>query len=85
MAAALAIQKLETSGFQTSLARSRAFVQRWAYAYCDAGIEALKDKPRGGSVATNQRRERVRGIDRLRATDPDLRISVLGRAAIYEH
>lgn len=51
MAAALAIQKRETVDIQTSLGRSRGFVQRWAYAYRDGGIEALKDKPRGGSVA----------------------------------
>jgi len=51
MAAALAIQKRETSDIQRALGRSRAFVQRWAYAYRDCGIEALKDKPCGGSVA----------------------------------
>jgi len=51
MAAPLAIQKRETVDIQTSLGRSRGFVQRWAYAYRDGGIEALKDKPRGGSVA----------------------------------
>lgn len=51
MAAALAIQKRETEDIQKALGRSRGFVQRWAYAYRDGGIEALKDKPRGGSVA----------------------------------
>lgn len=51
MAAALAIEKLETQDIQKALGRSRGFVQRWAYAYRDGGIEALKDKPRGGSVA----------------------------------
>ena len=50
MAAALAIDKRETSDIQTSLGRSRGFVQRWAFAYRDGGIEALKDKPRGGSL-----------------------------------
>ena len=49
MAAALAIEKLETEDIQKALGRSRGFVQRWAYAYRDGGIEALKDKPRGGS------------------------------------
>jgi len=51
MAPALAIEKLDTKGIQKALGRSRGFVQRWAYAYRDGGIEALKDKPRGGSVA----------------------------------
>lgn len=51
MAAALAIERRETADIQRSLCRSRGFVQRWAYAYRDGGIEALKDKPRGGSVA----------------------------------
>ncbi len=41
------------SGRQTlwivgALGRSRAFVQRWVYAYRDGGIDAIKDKPRGG-------------------------------------
>ena len=51
MVAALAIEKRETADIQKSLGRSRGFVQRWAYAYRDGGIGALKDKPRGGSVA----------------------------------
>ena len=42
------------SGRQTlwitgGLGRRRAFVQRWVYAYRDGGIDALKEKPRGGS------------------------------------
>lgn len=51
MAAVLAIQQMETADIQQALNRSRGFVQRWVYAYRDGGIEALKDKPRGGSVA----------------------------------
>lgn len=51
MVAILAIERRETLDIQRSLCRSRGFVQRWAYAYRDGGIEALKDKPRGGSVA----------------------------------
>ena len=39
----------ETADIQRMLLRSRGFVQRWAYAYRDGGIDALKDKPRGGS------------------------------------
>jgi len=51
MVAVLAIERRETADIQRSLCRSRGFVQRWAYAYRDGGIEALRDKPRGGSVA----------------------------------
>lgn len=45
----LAIQQRETRDIEVALDRSRAFVQRWAYAYRDGGIEALKDLRRGGS------------------------------------
>lgn len=51
MVAVLAIEKVETLEIQRSLCRSRGFVQRWAYAYRDGGVEALNDKPRGGSAA----------------------------------
>jgi transposase len=33
-----------------ALCRSRRFVQRWAYAYRDGGIEALAARPRGGDM-----------------------------------
>ncbi len=51
MVAVLAIESVETLEVQRSLCRSRGFVRRWAYVYRDGGAEALKDKPRGGSVA----------------------------------
>lgn len=62
MAAALAIERRETADIMTSLNRSRGFVQRWAYAYRDGGIGALKDKPRGGSTAkiSGEKAERLR-------------------------
>lgn len=62
MVAALAIERRETSDIMTSLHRSRGFVQRWAYAYRDGGIGALKDKPRGGSEAkiSGEKAERLR-------------------------
>jgi transposase len=50
MVAVLAIERVETAQIQRTLNRSRGFVQRWAYASRDGGVEALKDKPRGGSV-----------------------------------
>lgn len=46
--ALLAVNGLETGDIQERLNRSRGFVQRWAYAYRDGGIVALRDKPRGG-------------------------------------
>ena len=51
LAALHAAMGAETLTIAAMLCRSRAFVQRWAYAYRDGGIEALKDKPRGGSLA----------------------------------
>lgn len=49
--ALLAVQGQETLTIQQALTRSRRFVQRWAYAYRDGGIEALVAKPRGGRKA----------------------------------
>lgn len=51
MVPVLAIEQRETEDIMKSLCRSRGFVQRWAYAYRDGGIGAVKDKPRGGSEA----------------------------------
>jgi len=48
--ALLAIEGQMTEVIQGTLARSRGFVQRWAYAYRDGGMQALRDKPRGGSA-----------------------------------
>ncbi len=49
LAALHAASGVETLAIARMLARSRAFVQRWAYTYRDGGVEALRDKPRGGS------------------------------------
>ncbi len=46
----LVLEGLETRAIQDRLARSRGFVQRWAYAYRDGGISALAAQPRGGSA-----------------------------------
>jgi transposase len=51
LVAAHACDGVQTARIQAMLARSRGFVQRWAYAYRDGGIDALTDKPRGGSMA----------------------------------
>jgi transposase len=67
MAAALAVERVQTADIQRVLNRSRGFVQRWAYAYRDGGIEALKDKPRGGSVGKISGQNAVRLMARIDA------------------
>lgn len=47
--ALLAIDGHATQTIMTMLSRSRGFVQRWAYAYRDAGIDAIARRPCGGS------------------------------------
>ena len=44
-----ALSGRQTLWIAEGLGRSRAFVQRWVYAYRDGGIDSLRDKPRGGS------------------------------------
>ncbi len=39
---------METFDIAAAILRSRKFVQRWAYAYRDGGIDAIVAKPRGG-------------------------------------
>lgn len=47
-AVALALDGVTTKGIAEMLDRSRAFVQRWAYAYRDGGLEAIRiRKPPG--------------------------------------
>ena len=48
-AALLAIQGRQTQQIIDALARSRGFVQRWAYAYRDGGIDAIVTKPQPGA------------------------------------
>lgn len=50
LSAAHAVDGMQTKDIQHALARSRGFVQRWAYAYRDHGIDAIADTPRGGST-----------------------------------
>ncbi len=42
---------METLDFAAAILRSRKFVQRWAYAYRDGGIDAIVLKPRGGRAS----------------------------------
>ena len=58
-AAFLALQSQETEEIMRMLRRSRGFVQRWAYAYRDGGIEALvPGKPKGRPVILGRQRSR---------------------------
>jgi transposase len=51
LAVAKAIEGRETLAMAEALARSRAFVQRWVYAYRDRGLEAVAARKRGGNRA----------------------------------
>jgi transposase len=59
-AALLAIEGQSTLTIMTTLARSRGFVQRWAYAYRQGGVEAITQKSCGGTkpkLDTSQQNE----------------------------
>jgi transposase len=57
-AALLAIQGEETEEIQRMLRRSRGFVQRWAYAYRDDGIDGLlPEKAKGRPVILAREQE----------------------------
>ena len=63
----LAIEGHETKAIMATLARSRGFVQRWAYAYRDDGLEAIGEQPRGGSQPKLSPQEQARFIERFEA------------------
>lgn len=71
----------ETLWIAQGLGRSRAFVQRWVYTYRDGGIEALRDKPRGGSKPKLPREMETRLKARLDAgpTEGDKVCTLRGR------
>lgn len=57
-AALLAVERQETQEIMRMLRRSRGFVQRWAYAYRDGGIEGLlPEKPKGRPVILAREKE----------------------------
>jgi transposase len=56
----------ETEQIMTMLDRSRGFVQRWAYAYRDGGIEALSPRPQPGAAPKLRRDQEQRFIERLK-------------------
>jgi transposase len=45
-----ALRGTETLDIARALCKSRKFVQRWAYAYRDGGIDAVRALPRGGGT-----------------------------------
>lgn len=63
----LAIEGLETADVQDRLGRSRGFVQRWAYAYRDSGLEGLAAQKRGGSQPKLPAEQQQRFIERFKA------------------
>jgi transposase len=66
-AVVLAIEGAQTATIMTTLARSRGFVQRWAYVYRDGGIEAIAPLPRGGSQPKLDAAAQARFIERVKA------------------
>jgi transposase len=81
----LAIDGEATLTIMSTLARSRGFVQRWAYAYRDHGLDAIAAKPRGGSQPKLDAAAQQRFIDRFQAgaTDADDgRCTLRGRDAV---
>lgn len=65
--ALLAAGGQETQAIIDTLARSRGFVQRWAYAYRDGGIAALEAKRRGGSKPRLDAAQEQRLLERVKA------------------
>lgn len=84
-AARLAIEGQQTLAIMTTLARSRGFVQRWAYAYRDGGIEAIVEQPCGGSKARLDAATAAKFIERFKAgpTEADGEVCTLrGKDAV---
>lgn len=71
-AALLAIQGEQKKAIQQTLRRSKSFVERWAYAYRDRGLAALKARPRGGSKGRLSDADQQRFIARFTAGPTDV-------------
>jgi putative transposase len=63
----LAIEGGTEPQITTMTGRSRGFVQRWAYAYRDGGIDAIKPAKRGGSRPRLSDKDTATFLARLRA------------------
>lgn len=89
LAAAHACRGVETADILVMLARSRGFVQRWAYAYRDGGIGALREKPRPGRAPKLAREREAQLKARIDAgpTDADGVCTLRGKDVqrILEH
>ena len=84
-AALLAIQGHQTQQIIDALARSRGFVQRWAYAYRDGGIDAIVTMPRPGAQPKLSPQQQRQFIERLAAGPTeadDGRCTLRGKDAI---
>lgn len=66
-AAALAIDGREADAIAEALSRSRRFVQRWAYAYRDGGIDAIAVKKQKGPKVRLSPDQQQRLVRRLEA------------------
>lgn len=62
----------ETEQIMMMLQRSRGFVQRWAYAYRDGGVDALAPKPRPGAAPKLPRDHEQRFVERLKCGPTDV-------------
>lgn len=63
----LAIEGVTEPQITTMTGRSRGFVQRWAYAYRDGGIDAIRPGKRGGSKPRLSAQDTATFLARLRA------------------
>ena len=63
----LAIEGCTEPQITTMTGRSRGFVQRWAYAYRDGGVDAITPKKRGGSRPRLSARDTAKFLTRVRA------------------
>jgi len=83
-AALLAIDGQQTQTIMMMLSRSRGFVQRWAYAYRDNGIDAIAPRPCGGSEPKLDPAKEAAFIDRFKCgpTDADGVCTLRGKDAV---
>ena len=65
--ALLAIEGNTTLAIADTLARSRKFVQRWAYRYRDGGITTMTQKPLGGAKPKLDISQQIEFITRFKA------------------
>ncbi len=76
--ALLAIEGCEAHHIAEAAGRSRRFVQRWAYAYRDGGIEAIAPRPKPGRAPFLSEDQRREVAERVRSgATPDDGVTVL--------